>query len=181
MRNIRGTTATPLYTTQPGLRFWFHYIQRRWLRVPAAMIARGCDRILALSNIEGAGKTGCTLHPRSRAQCAQEDAHTSIQVQRGQSGLPCAMALRLMPRSLRRRIRLVTVTAGLMADRPGWIATTTGSLTPATGAETTRFCRTRQHRSSCAPASLTNSLESRPAQPITRANHRVHRIPPRVS
>src|SRR5258705_7870809 len=47
---------------------------------------------------------------------AQRNAHTSIQVQRRQSGIPCAMALRLMPCSLRRRIRLVTVAAGLMAD-----------------------------------------------------------------
>jgi hypothetical protein len=33
------------------------------------------------------------------------------------SGIPCVMALRLMPCSPRRRIRLVTVAAGLMADR----------------------------------------------------------------
>jgi hypothetical protein len=44
---------------------------------------------------EGAGKTGCALHPRSRVQDAQKNAHTSIQVQRRQSGLPCAMVLRL--------------------------------------------------------------------------------------
>jgi hypothetical protein len=36
---------------------------------------------------EGAGKTGCTLHPRSRAQLRTEDAHTSLQVQRKHSGL----------------------------------------------------------------------------------------------
>jgi hypothetical protein len=64
---------------------------------------------------EGAGNAGYTLHPRSRAQCAQRSAHTSIQVQRRHSGIPCAMALRLMPCSPRRRIRLVTVAAGLMA------------------------------------------------------------------
>jgi hypothetical protein len=40
---------------------------------------------------EGAGKTGCALHPRSRVQNAQTKTHTSIQVQRRQSGLPCAM------------------------------------------------------------------------------------------
>ena len=44
---------------------------------------------------------------------AQRNAHTSIQVQRRQSGIPCAMVLRLMPRSPRRRIRLVTVVRGL--------------------------------------------------------------------
>jgi hypothetical protein len=64
---------------------------------------------------EGAGNAGCTLHPRSRVQSAQRKTHTSIQVQRRQSGIPCAMALRLMPCSPRRRIRLVTVAAGLMA------------------------------------------------------------------
>ena len=35
---------------------------------------------------------------------AQRNAHTSIQVQRRQSGIPCAMVLRLMPRSCVRRI-----------------------------------------------------------------------------
>jgi hypothetical protein len=42
-----------------------------------------------------------------------KETHTSIQVQRRQSGLPCAMVLRLIPRSPRRRIRLVTVANGL--------------------------------------------------------------------
>src|ERR1700730_554639 len=46
---------------------------------------------------------------------AQKETHTSIQVQRKHSGIPRAMALRLMPCSPRRRIRLVTVAAGLMA------------------------------------------------------------------
>ena len=46
----------------------------------------------------------------------QRDAHTSIQVQRKHSDIPCAMALRLMPCSPRRRIRLVTVAAGLIAE-----------------------------------------------------------------
>ena len=44
---------------------------------------------------------------------AQKKAHTSIQVQRRQSGIPCAMALRLMPCSPRRRILFVTVASGL--------------------------------------------------------------------
>jgi hypothetical protein len=69
--------------------------------------------------------------------------HTSIQVQRRQSGLPCAMVLRLMPRSPRRRIRLVTVIGGYGFVRPGRVDTTSADLTPATGARTTRFCRTR--------------------------------------
>jgi hypothetical protein len=50
----------------------------------------------ALQKSEGAGKTGCALHPRSRVHDAQRNAHTSIQVQRRTPGLPCAMALRLI-------------------------------------------------------------------------------------
>jgi hypothetical protein len=46
------------------------------------------------SKTEGAGKAGCALHPRSRVPFAQKNAHTSIQVQRRTSGLPCAMVLR---------------------------------------------------------------------------------------
>src|SRR6266702_3119239 len=46
--------------------------------------------------IEGAGKAGCALHPRSRVQDAQTKTHTSIQVQRRQSGLPCAMVYDLL-------------------------------------------------------------------------------------
>ena len=44
---------------------------------------------------------------------ALNKTHTSIQVQRRQSDIPCAMVLRLMPCSPRRRIRLVTVAHGL--------------------------------------------------------------------
>src|SRR3979411_3285583 len=43
----------------------------------------------------------------------REDAHTSIQVQRKHSGLPRAMALRLISCSPRRRILVVTVADGL--------------------------------------------------------------------
>src|ERR1700694_5198912 len=45
---------------------------------------------------EGAGKTGCALHPRSRVRLCKTKLHTSIQVQRKHSGLPRAMALRLI-------------------------------------------------------------------------------------
>jgi hypothetical protein len=105
------------------------------------------------------------------------------------SGIPCAMVLRLMPCSPRRRIRLVTVAAGLMALRSGRIDVATDSLTPATGARTTRFCRTQQpvfaKRLNRALASfiwramiahkLAPALRSR-----ARRRCRVHRIPARV-
>ena len=91
------------------------------------------------------GSRECRVRAAPAVSCAKlcEETHTSIQVQRKQSDIPCAMALRLMPCSPRRRIRLVTVAAGLMADRSGWIKFATGSLAPATGVGTTRFCRTQ--------------------------------------
>jgi hypothetical protein len=48
-------------------------------------------------------------------QDALKNAHTSIQVQPEQPGIPCAMALRLMPRSPRRRIRFASVAGELAA------------------------------------------------------------------
>src|ERR1700750_1140213 len=58
-----------------------------------------------------------------------------------------------MPRSPRRRIRLVTVVGGLkrLLDPVG-SEFATADLAPATGVRTTRFCRTLKRRSSCAPA-----------------------------
>ena len=63
------------------------------------------------------GSRECRVHAAPAVSCAKlcEETHTSIQVQRRHSGIPCAMVLRLMPCSPRRRIRLVTVAAGLMA------------------------------------------------------------------
>jgi hypothetical protein len=71
------------------------------------------------------------------------------------------MALRLMPcspatnSSCHRRCRL---DGGIESGR---IDLATGSLAPATGVGTTRFCRTLWRRSSCAP--VDRSRETRPA------------------
>jgi hypothetical protein len=55
------------------------------------------------------------LHPRSRVQkCTKENAHEHTGTV-GAFRRPCAMVLRLMPRSPRRRIRLVTVIGELAA------------------------------------------------------------------
>jgi hypothetical protein len=59
---------------------------------------------------------GAGWHPRSRVQDALKNAHTSIQVQPEQPGIPCAMVLRLMPRSPWRRIPLASI-AGELAAR----------------------------------------------------------------
>jgi hypothetical protein len=88
------------------------------------------------------------------------------------------MVLRLMPRSPWRRIRLASIAAGLMADRSGRTEFATDSLTPATDARTTRFCRTLQRRR------LARCAHSRPKPPCKQLlapdAARVHRIPPRV-
>ena len=54
-------------------------ILRIRLRDLAAHCARGLHLRLSLQNLEGAGKTGCLLHPRSRVRFAQTKGHTSIQ------------------------------------------------------------------------------------------------------
>src|SRR6185369_8722766 len=67
-----------------------------------ALRPRFLHLLSALFEIEGAGKTGCLLHPRSRVRFAQTKGHTSIQGSGKHSGLPCAMALRLTSCSPRR-------------------------------------------------------------------------------
>ena len=97
----------------------------------------------ALENQRAQGMPGAGWHPRSRVQDALKNAHTSIQVQPEQPGIPCAMVLRLMPSSPWRRIPLASIADELTARMPGWALQTSASLTPATGARTTRFCRTQ--------------------------------------
>src|SRR6202012_1097983 len=61
------------------------------------LFARAYNFVRVLLLEEGAGKTGCALHPRSHVRCASKRMlHMSIQVQRKHSGLPCATALRLI-------------------------------------------------------------------------------------
>ena len=49
-----------------------------WFRILATHCARALPEISLPSNREGAGKTGCALHPRSRVRFAQNKVHTSI-------------------------------------------------------------------------------------------------------
>ena len=130
------------------------------------------------SKEEGAGNAGCALHPRSRVQNGQKKAHTSIQVQRRRSDIPCAMALRLISCSPRRiglcclrRLRIAGSSAPGRADLPS------ADLTPTTEASgphdfTVRFSTARQH----VLRSLT-SPQARPAIPSRARRRRVHRIP----
>src|SRR3982074_2131768 len=57
------------------------------------------------------GRGECRMRAAPAVPCAKrwKKTHTSIQGQRKRSDIPCAVALRLITRSPRRRIRLVTV------------------------------------------------------------------------
>ena len=72
------------------------------------------------------GRRECRVPAGTRGlvcNIALEDAHTSIQVQPEQPGIPCAMGLRLIPCSPRRRIPLASIAGGLKAlAKPGWIS-----------------------------------------------------------
>src|SRR5215211_95945 len=62
-----------------GFRFALPILRMTCLRDLAALIARGLLENFPPSLSEGAGKTGCLLHPRSRVRFAQTKLHTSIQ------------------------------------------------------------------------------------------------------
>ena len=76
-----------------------------------------CAWSLAPSRMRGRREDRVRAAPAVSCAMAQRSAHTSIQVQRRASGLPCAMVLRRMARSSRRRIPLASVAAGLTVDR----------------------------------------------------------------
>jgi hypothetical protein len=84
------------------------------LRDPAARFARVVTLVSRLKKIRGRGE--CRMRAAPAVSCAKlcEETHTSIQVQRRQSGISCAMVLRLIARSPRRRIPFATVIGGLV-------------------------------------------------------------------
>jgi hypothetical protein len=122
------------------------------------------------------GSRGYRVRAAPAVSCAKlcEKAHTSIQVQRKHSGIPRAMALRLMPCSSRRRIRLVTVVGGSRLIRPGWVDFASAQL------DTSNGCRNHTVLPyALAPFVLRaghRSRETRPATPPRADAKRVHRI-----
>jgi hypothetical protein len=136
------------------------------VRLLAARCVRGFARTFSLEN---KGSRECRVHAAPAVSCAKAHGktHTSIQVQSEHSGIPCAMALRLMPRSPRRRIRLASVVGELAVhESPVGLRKPPHNLAPATGVRTTRFCRTLQRRSSCAP--LFTHGEMPPCEHVSR-------------
>jgi len=86
-------------------------------------------------------------YPLSRVQLRTKNAHTSIQVQRRASGLPCAMALRLTSCSPRWTALLPPSSAGHLP--PTW--------RQHRGVRTTRLRRTLHARSSATHVASTAS------------------------
>jgi hypothetical protein len=97
---------------------------------------------------------GARLHPRSRVRLAQKEMHTSIQVKRRQSGIPCASGFTTY-------IALSLVT-GLLATIAGVMRSIITDLTPASG------------RQDHATSPYANA-------PLVSWHARVHRSPARVS
>jgi hypothetical protein len=99
--------------------------------------------------IEGAGNAGCLLHPRLACNMCREHAHEhtgTVGASRHspRNGFTAYAALSPATNSSCHRHRRIN---GFAA--PGWARKTSADLTPATGARTTRFCRTLQRRFVC--------------------------------
>src|SRR3954464_14346698 len=77
MGGAKRYLSVPVFV-RDGFRFALPIIRIR-LRDLAALIAPDLHLRLSLQSLEGAGKTGCLLHPRSRVRFAQTKGHTSIQ------------------------------------------------------------------------------------------------------
>jgi hypothetical protein len=101
--------SLPSVVMGPGLR----RDDRERLHDPATHCARAVARILRPRKERGRRECRMRAAPAvSCATCTRKCAHEHTG-QRRQSDIPCAMALRLMPSSPRRRIRLASVASGL--------------------------------------------------------------------
>ena len=72
-----------------------------WVIILATAFARGLQIAFAPKRKRAQGKPGARCTRGLVCKLCIKKTHTSIQVQRRQSGLPCAMALRLISRSPR--------------------------------------------------------------------------------
>ncbi len=137
------------YVRTPAPYTWIH------LRDLAARCARVVANVPPVGGRGRAPQERARRDPQGRARgmpgarstrgpCAKGSKHTVVTtVAPVHPAFPHAMVLRLIPRSSRRRIRLVTVANGLGCCRTRLGRLASAGLTPATGARTTRLCRTQ--------------------------------------
>jgi hypothetical protein len=140
MLNIKGTAAPASrnitscgYGSRRKAGTTCVFVARLNFKQPKTFSRRVAPEVLhehCPSRNEGAGNTGCTLHPRSRVQQVHKKTHTSIQVQRRQSGIPCAMVLTLIPRSPRRIGLCCLRRLRIWFCPPGRARKTSADLTP---------------------------------------------------
>ena len=144
-------------------------------------LAARCARVLigfTLENrrVQGMPGARCTRGPvrNEVGSCAHE--HTG---EAEASGIPCVMALRLMPCSPRRRIRLVTVVGGLKALRARLGSQHLRRLDTSNGCQDHTVLPYAQ--TSVVLRTCNRSRGStRPATATARRRSRVHHIPSRV-
>jgi hypothetical protein len=91
----------------------------------SAISRRDTPELLMTGPPKKRGRRECRVLAAPAVSCAKvcKKTHTSIQVQSEHSGIPCAMVLRLIPCSPRRRIRLASVADGLK-DCPNPVGST---------------------------------------------------------
>jgi hypothetical protein len=147
-------------------------------RILAACHARALLISSPSSEQRAQGRPGAGWHPRSTVR-EKTKCTAAYRWSRKQPGLPCAVGLRLMPRSPR---GAELCCPRRLADR--WSACPVGQhappqdLAPASGARTTRFCR-MQAAWSCRAMRIAHGLP--PCDPHRADATRVHRRSPRVS
>jgi len=145
----RLATLAPPATTAKPLRGDDGPTRVRILATPGA---RGLQKSFAPLKGEGAGNAGCALHPRSRVQCAQGSAHTSIQGSGEHPTFPAQWLYGLL-RALPGRAGLVVTVAALMLPPAQLDASIRG-------VRTTRLRRTLKLRSSVATSASTATRPS---------------------
>jgi hypothetical protein len=161
---------------------WLHsdsnFKQQMRVRILAA---RFCPRFAFRCPSRKRGSRECRMRAApavSRAKWITKSAHEHTGSGGGDPAFPAQWLYGLCCALLGERIRLVTVAAGLTADRPGRIDFATDSLAPATGVGTTQFCRTQQRRSSVRREPLTDqgsALQSPCAPTLPRPPHPIPR------
>ena len=92
---------------------------------------------------EGAGNAGCLLHPRSRVQKCAKGRTRVYRYSRSIPAFPAQWFYGLWRALPGDEFLLPPSLANGWFAWPGWALQTSASLTPATGARTTRFCRTQ--------------------------------------
>jgi hypothetical protein len=116
------------------------------------------------------GRRECRVHAAPAVSCAictSKCAHEHTGEAEA-SGIPCVMALRLMPRSPWRRIHLVTIVGGLRFCRPGWARENLRRLDTSNGRQNHTVLPYARTSFVCAPVNRSRS-STRPAA-ATRAD-----------